>query len=145
MKRFGCILAVLTLWVSCLGWMGTEAAQASQLSLSQFPVVSPILAVEQRANRADQKLAEFGDKIDLNNSSLRDFREFRGMYPTLGKMIIANTKYKPFDSVEQVLEMPGLTEKMKSTLELYLDKFTVTPPSSILKEGDFRLNTGIYD
>jgi photosystem II PsbU protein len=125
--------------------MGVETAQASSLSLSQFPVVSPVLAVEQRRNRADEKLAEFGNKIDLNNSSLREFREFRGMYPTLAKMIIANTKDKPFESVEEVLEMPGLTEKMKETLKSYLDEFTVTPPSSILKEGDFRLNTGTYD
>jgi photosystem II PsbU protein len=145
MKRFGCILAMLSLCVSCLGWMGVETAQASPLSLSQFPVVSPILAVEQRRNRADEKLAEFGDKIDLNNSSLREFRELRGMYPTLGKMIIKYTSKKPFDSVEEVLDMPGLTEKMKATLESYLDEFTVTPPTSVLQEGDFRLNTGTYD
>lgn len=145
MKRFGCILAMLGLWVSCLGWFAVPTAQASPLSLNQFPVISPVLAVEQRTNRADQKLAEFGDKIDLNNSSLREFRELRGMYPTLGKMIIANTKKKPFDSVDQVLEMPGLTERMKGTLESYLDEFTVTPPTSVLQYGDFRLNTGTYD
>ena len=107
MKRFGCILAMLILWVSCLGSIGVETANASSLSFSQFPVVSPILAVEQRRNRADEKLAEFGNKIDLNNSSLREFREFRGMYPTLGQMIIKNTSKKPFDSVEDVLEMPA--------------------------------------
>lgn len=145
MKRFGCILAMFSLCLSCIGWMGVETAHANPLRFSQFPVVSPILAVEQRRNRADQKLAEFGDKIDLNNSSLREFRQFRGMYPTLGKMIIENTTEKPFDSVEEVLKMPGLTPKMKATLESYLDEFTVTPPTSILQEGDFRLNTGTYD
>lgn len=145
MKRFGCILAMLGLWISCLAGFGAPTAQASPIRLSQFPVISPVLAVEARRNRADEKLAEFGNKIDLNNSSLREFRELRGMYPTLGKMIIAYTDKNPLDSVEDILEMPGLTDKMKATLESYLDEFTVTPPSSILKEGNFRLNTGTYD
>jgi photosystem II PsbU protein len=104
--------------------------------------VSPILAVEERRNRADEKLGEFGEKIDLNNGSIRQFRQFRGMYPTLAKMIIDQA---PFDSVEDVLNMKGLTERQKQILESYLDEFTVTPVTSVLQEGDFRLNTGTYD
>ena len=142
MKQFGRFLALVGLLISCLGWMGHQSASAAPLSLSNFSVVSPILAVEQRRNRADEKLAEFGDKIDLNNSSIREFRQFRGMYPTLAKMIIDQA---PFDSVEEVLEMKGLTEGQKQLLESYLDEFTITPVTSVLQEGDFRLNTGTYD
>jgi photosystem II PsbU protein len=64
------------------------------------------------------------------------------MYPTLAKMIIDQA---PFDSVEDVLNMKGLTERQKQILESYLDEFTVTPVTSVLQEGDFRLNTGTYD
>ncbi len=142
MKQFGRFLALVGLLISCFGWMGHQTALAAPLSLSNFSVVSPILAVEQRRNRADEKLAEFGDKIDLNNSSIREFRQFRGMYPTLAKMIIDQA---PFDSVEEVLEMKGLTEGQKQLLESYLDEFTITPVTSVLQEGDFRLNTGTYD
>lgn len=142
MKQFGRFLAVVGLLFSCLGWMGHQSALAEPLSLSNFSVVSPILAVEQRRNRADEKLAEFGDKIDLNNSSIREFRQFRGMYPTLAKMIIDQA---PFDSVDEVLEMKGLTEGQKQLLESYKENFTITPVTSILQEGDFRLNTGTYD
>ena len=51
----------------------------------------------------------------------------------------------PFDSVEDVLEMKGLTDRQKQILETHLDEFTVTPATSVLQEGDFRLNTGTYD
>ncbi|MEA5495643.1 photosystem II complex extrinsic protein PsbU [Limnoraphis robusta] len=142
MKRFGRLLVLVGLLISCLGWVGQENAYAANLSLTQLPIVSPILAVEERRNRADEKLGEFGEKIDLNNGSIRQFRQFRGMYPTLAKMIIDQA---PFDSVEDVLNMEGLTERQKQILESYLDEFTVTPVTSVLQEGDFRLNTGTYD
>ncbi|KKD36973.1 MAG: photosystem II complex extrinsic protein PsbU [Limnoraphis robusta] len=142
MKRLGRLLVLVGLLISCLGWVGQENADAANLSLTQLPIVSPILAVEERRNRADEKLGEFGEKIDLNNGSIRQFRQFRGMYPTLAKMIIDQA---PFDSVEDVLNMEGLTERQKQILESYLDEFTVTPVTSVLQEGDFRLNTGTYD
>ncbi|MCG5061699.1 MAG: photosystem II complex extrinsic protein PsbU [Limnoraphis sp. WC205] len=142
MKRLGRLLVLVGLLISCLGWVGQENADAANLSLTQLPIVSPILAVEERRNRADEKLGEFGEKIDLNNGSIRQFRQFRGMYPTLAKMIIDQA---PFDSVEDVLNMKGLTERQKQILESYLDEFTVTPVTSVLQEGDFRLNTGTYD
>ncbi len=148
MKKLGYLLAAFILFIGCLAWGGTQKAYAIGLTFNQSPVISPILAVEQRKNLADQKKVEIGDKIDLNNSSIREFRDFRGMYPTLAKMIIKNA---PFASVEDVLDMPELskntrrTDKMKATLKKYLDQFTVTEPTSILQEGDFRLNTGTYD
>lgn len=142
MKRFGRLLVLVGLLISCLGWVGQQKADAANFSLTQLPVVSPVLAIEERVNRADEKLSEFGEKIDLNNSSIREFRQFRGMFPTIAKMIIDQA---PFDSVEDVLKMEGLTERQKQILESYLDEFTVTPVSSVLQEGDFRLNTGTYD
>lgn len=142
MKRLGRLFVLVSLLISCWGWAVPQSADAANFSFNQFPVVTPILAVEQRRNRADEKLGEFGEKIDLNNSSIREFRQFPGMFPTIATMIIDQA---PFDSVEEVMDMKGLTERQKEILSKYLDEFTVTPVSSILQEGNFRLNTGTYD
>uniref|UniRef100_UPI0034C6DF09 PsbU n=1 Tax=Arthrospira sp. FACHB-439 TaxID=153964 RepID=UPI0034C6DF09 len=93
-------------------------------------------------NKADAKLGtEFGKKLDLNNSSIREFRQYPGMFPTLAKMIIDAA---PYDSVQEVLEIPGLTDAQKEIIERYIGEFTITPVEPILQEGDFRLNTGVY-
>ncbi|MEB3887395.1 photosystem II complex extrinsic protein PsbU [Lyngbya sp. CCY1209] len=144
MKRLGQLLALLGLLVGFLGWTSPQRADAANLSFVQFPTIQPpVLAEVNRINRADKKLGtEFGDKLDLNNTSIREFRKLPGMFPTLASKIV---KEAPFDSVEEVLEMPGLTDAQKEVLERYIDEFTVTPIEPILQEGDFRLNTGTYD
>ncbi len=142
MKQIALVLAIFGL---CLGFMGLpyHQAQASNLSLTTWPYTS-ILAVESgKVNKADRKLGEIGGKkLDLNNSPLRSFRKYRGMFPTIAAKIVDNA---PYQKVEDVLEIPGLTENQKKLLEANLDKFTVTPPSDLFNEGDFRLNTGSYD
>lgn len=144
MKQLGRLLGMLVLFLGCLGWMGHQSAYAGTLNFAQFPATAPILAVEtSRRNRADAKLeTEFGKKLDLNNSAIRDFRQYRGMFPTLAKKII---QAAPFESVEEVLEIPGLTGEQKEILRANLDNFTVTPVESVFHEGDQRLNTGVYD
>ena len=64
------------------------------------------------------------------------------MFPKLGSVII---KSAPYNSVEDVLKISGLTEKQKEILQKNLDNFTVTPPESVFIEGDQRLNVGAYD
>ena len=45
------------------------------------------------ANLSDQKLGEAGEKIDLNNSSVRRFQQFPGMYPTIaGKIVVGGDR-----------------------------------------------------
>lgn len=104
---------------------------------------SPANAViSNRMNEADAKLAtEYGQKIDLNNSHIREFRELRGFYPTLAGVIIKNA---PYENVDDVLKIAGLTETQKERLQANLDKFTVTEPSKELIEGDDRINPGVY-
>ncbi|MGL5079926.1 MAG: photosystem II complex extrinsic protein PsbU [Microcoleaceae cyanobacterium] len=144
MKRFVSFLASLSLFVTCLGGFGILRADANPISMTFFNSTSPstILAVENLRNRADEKLAEVGKKIDLNNSSIREFRQFRGMFPNLAKVIIDNA---PYDSVDDVLKIPGLAKQQEDLLRANLDSFTVTPVTSVLQEGNFRLNTGTYD
>jgi len=93
-----------------------------------------------RRNVADDKIAERGEKVDLNNSSVRRFQQFPGMYPTLaGKIVLGG----PYESVDDVLSL-GLTDRQKELFEKYRDNFTVTEPSIALNEGFDRINDGQY-
>ena len=101
-----------------------------------------IFAVNDRRNAADDMYAtEFADKLDLNNSDIRSFRELRGFYPKLASLIIQNA---PYDSVEEVLSIPGLSESQKSRLESNIDRFIVKPTNAVFNEGDERYNPGLY-
>ena len=91
-------------------------------------------------NVADDKRAEWGDKVDLNNSSVRRFQNFPGMYPTLaGKIVLGG----PYEEVDDVLNL-DLTERQKELFNKYKANFTVTPPSVALNEGFDRINDGQY-
>ncbi len=91
-------------------------------------------------NIADDKIAARDGKVDLNNSSVRRFQQFPGMYPTMaGKIVLGG----PYDSVDDVLSL-DLTERQQELFEKYRDNFTVTPPSIALNEGDDRINDGQY-
>ena len=91
-------------------------------------------------NVVDDKIAERDGKVDLNNSSVRRFQQFPGMYPTMaGKIVLGG----PYDSVEDVLSL-DLTDRQKELFAKYRDNFTVTPPSIALNEGDDRINDGQY-
>ena len=136
---------MLSLLVGLMGWLGVPqpalAANASNFTWRSLP----ILAVESQAtlrNRADAKLAtEFGKKIDLNNTNVRSFQKYPGLYPTLAKKIIANA---PYESVEDVLNIEGLSDRQKEILQANLDNFAVTEVESAFTEGDDRYNNGIY-
>ncbi|WP_115017763.1 photosystem II complex extrinsic protein PsbU [Synechococcus sp. UW140] len=91
-------------------------------------------------NVADDKIAERGDKVDLNNSSVRRFQQFPGMYPTLaGKIVLGG----PYNSVEDVLSL-DLTARQKELFSKYRDNFTVTDPAIAQNEGFDRINDGQY-
>lgn len=145
MKRLIRLLTMLSLLVGLMGWLGVSqpalAANASNFTWRSVP----ILAVESQAtlrNRADAKLAtEFGKKIDLNNTNVRSFQKYPGLYPTLAKKIIANA---PYENVEDVLSIEGLSDRQKEILQANLDNFAVTEVESAFNEGDDRYNNGIY-
>jgi photosystem II PsbU protein len=137
------LLTVFSLLLGCWGWLGTtQTAQAVSLQSFLAPQV-PVLAVEfERLNQADAKLAtEFGKKIDLNNTNVRAFQQYPGLYPTLAKKIIKNA---PYSKVEDVLNLPGLSDRQKQTLQANFDNFTVTELEPAFNEGDERFNNGIY-
>ena len=142
MKKIGLLLTIFSLCLGCLGLVPSDKAHAGNLNLTTWPSAS-ILAVESgKVNNADKKLGEIGEKLDLNNSPLRSFRKYRGMFPTIAAKIV---KKAPYEKVEDVLGTPGLTEDQKKLLKANLKNFTVTPRADVYNEGDYRLNTGSYD
>jgi photosystem II PsbU protein len=123
MKALVRILAVVLVVFSCFSYGGQASANTS-------------------LNPMDVKLTtEYGKKIDLNNSDIRDFRELRGFYPNLASKIIKNA---PYEEVDDVLNISGLSATQQTRLQANLDKFTVTEPSKELIEGDDRINPGVY-
>jgi photosystem II PsbU protein len=136
------LFAVLVLVVGCWGFAGQQQAIASSLS-NAVGQSSSILATEaQLRNRADDKLdTEFGQKIDINNTNVRAFRKYAGMYPTLARKVVDNA---PYQKVEDIFDIPGLSERQKQTLQSNLDNFAVTEVSTVYTEGGDRINNGIY-
>ncbi|MGK7899634.1 MAG: photosystem II complex extrinsic protein PsbU [Xenococcus sp. (in: cyanobacteria)] len=138
MKRLVSIFAILLLVIGSWGFSGVTTAEAADFSIFSLQT-SPILAA--RRNAADDKLSEIQGKVDLNNSDVRDFRNLRGFYPTLAGKII---KYAPYNEIEDVLEIPGLSETQLKRLQANLDNFVVTDPSLVFNAGDDRINPGVY-
>ncbi|ERN40339.1 photosystem II protein (PsbU) [Rubidibacter lacunae KORDI 51-2] len=119
----------------------TQAATA--LNLGDFNSTSfPILAQAGGQNAADAKREAIGNKIDLNNTNLRQFRKLRGFYPTLARKVILNA---PYENVEDVLEIEDLSDSQRQRLEASIGEFVVTPPADVYIEGGDRLNNGIYN
>lgn len=136
MKRFLGILAALLLIVGAWGF--APAAQASETGL--FTIQSPTLLA--RVNTADAKRTELvRGKLDLNNSDVREFRRLRGFYPSLASKIIQNA---PYNSVEDVLEIPGLSPSQAERLQANLDEFFVTDVEASMNAGGDRYNPGLY-
>ncbi|MBE9012610.1 photosystem II complex extrinsic protein PsbU [Pseudanabaenaceae cyanobacterium LEGE 13415] len=134
MKRLIRFLAALSLVVGCLGWVSQAAIAAN------FNGVT-VLAAEYRNVVEDKMATEFGKKLDLNNTNVRAFRQLPGLYPTLAGLIVKNA---PYESVEDVLNIPGLSDKQKEILQANMDNFVATEVSKELVEGGDRYNNGIY-
>ncbi|MDJ0596426.1 MAG: photosystem II complex extrinsic protein PsbU [Pleurocapsa sp. MO_226.B13] len=136
MKRVVSILAALLLVVGSVGF--ASAAQASEMGV--FNLESPVLLA--RVNTADAKRRELvKGKLDLNNSDVREFRQLRGFYPTLASKIIQNA---PYENVEDVLDIPGLSDTQLERLQANLDKFVVTDVAASMNAGGDRYNPGLY-
>jgi len=155
MKRFLNWILIVSLVVVSIGGLVTPQSawalpfpETTRVSASTF-LLKPtaLLAAEAEGaesirNVMDDKLStEFGKKIDLNNTNVRAFLRYPGLYPTLAGLIIQNA---PYEKVEEVLEIPNLTSRQKEILEKNLKNFTVTEPEAALVEGGDRFNNGIY-
>ena len=89
-------------------------------------------------NVVDDKIAEREGKVDLNNSSVRRFQQFPGMYPTMaGKIVLGG----PYDSVDDVLSL-DLPERQQELFVKYRDNSTATPPSIAPNAGADPIHDG---
>ena len=142
MKRFISLLAVVCLAVGAALGIGVNTpVQAADRSSQFTATVAPVLAEEVR-NAAEDKLSNpFGETLDVNNANVRAFLEFPGMYPTIAGKVVQNA---PYDSVEDVLEIPGLSDREKEIIQMHIDRLVVTDPETALVEGGDRYNNGIY-
>lgn len=138
MKRFASIFAAVLMTLSAMVFGANSPVQAGELNVFTLPT-TPILA--ERRNAADAKLGEIQGKVDLNNSDVRDFRSLRGFYPNLASKIIKNA---PYENVEDVLDIAGLSERQIERLQANLDNFVVTDVSDVMNAGDDRYNPGVY-
>lgn len=143
MKRLVGVLMGVALFLLGLGWLAMpQPAIAASLNAMTVRFVPVLAAEENIRNVMDDKLAtEFGEKIDLNNTNVRAFMRYPGLYPTLARQIVKNA---PFEKLDDVLDMPGLTERQKDVLKDNFKNFTVSPPVDALVEGADRFNNGIY-
>ncbi len=140
-RRFFNLVLGIALVISCWAGLGfTQPAAAHSLMFENLNNNNYLLS-EVLPNAADKKLGEIGRKIDLNNSSVLTFRRYRGLYPTLARKIISNA---PFNTVEDVLNMPGLSDREIDILKANLENFVVTPSEPALIEGGDRINPGVY-
>lgn len=125
LSRFVILIVLL---VSCLGWMGMAPNANAAIFNSER---SNLIAIT-NGDRLDIKLGtEFGKKIDLNNTNVRAFQQYPGLYPTLAKKIIKNAPYR---KVEDVLNIAGLSDRQKEIIQANFENFTVTELESIFDE-----------
>lgn len=136
MKRFLGVITALLVIVGSLGF--ASVAQASDMSI--FNVHSSTLLA--RVNTADAKRKELiRGKLDLNNSDVREFRKLPGFYPNLASKIIQNA---PYNNVQDVLNIPGLSETQAERLQANLDEFFITDVEASMTAGGDRYNPGLY-
>ncbi|NJL47314.1 MAG: photosystem II complex extrinsic protein PsbU [Leptolyngbyaceae cyanobacterium SM2_5_2] len=142
MKRLvGLVIAIGVL----VGWLGgfgvAQPAWATPWNSSLNPSLT-LMVERPGGNAVDAKLGtEYGAKLDLNNANVQNFRKFPGLYPTLARKILLNA---PYESVEDVLDIPGLSEQQIDLLRANLDNFAATVPDPALVEGADRFNNGVY-
>ena len=137
MKRFFGLLMALSLVFGTL----LSSAQPAVAGILDRGVVL-LAETELPRNAIDDKLTtEYGYKLDVNNTNVAAFRKYRGLFPTIAGKIIRNA---PYDDLEDILEIPGLSDVEQSRIRENMDVFTISPPNPALVEGDDRYNNGAY-
>ncbi len=137
------LVGLLVALAVLLGWVSSPALAQPISGAGVAPLEAMVwLAEAPLQNAVDAKLkTEYGAKLDLNNANVQGFRKFPGLYPTLARKILLNA---PYDSVDDVLDLPGLSDQQIDILRTNLDNFTVTLTDSALVEGGDRFNNGVY-
>lgn len=139
MKRLlGLLIALSVVLGGVMGWPvnAARAATGQVFSNPSLPLVAEL------RNAVDDKLSTaYGSKLDINNANVQAFTKYPGLYPTIAGKIVQNA---PYESIDELLEIPGLSDREKALIEANLDEFGITPPDPALVEGADRFNNGVY-
>ena len=127
MKRLGIWLSIFCLMLaSYLGLFGwTQSSLAEEVDISSIRILAA--KMETPLNLC----AESNVKIDLNNANINAFTDCPGFYPTLARLIIANS---PYQKVEDVLNIPDLRDRQKALLQANLKSFEVAESTVPLEQ-----------
>jgi photosystem II PsbU protein len=125
MKRLIRWLSMVSLvFMSCFGFLGwTQPVAARNIDIQ--PVKILVAQPELTRIGYEPLCPALGEKIDLNNANIIAFKNCPGFYPNLAKLIVKNG---PYQKVEDVLEIPGLSDRQQELLKAQFDTFKVTPP-----------------
>ncbi|CAN8077128.1 unnamed protein product [Agarophyton chilense] len=125
------------------------AADSQPPKLSRRQLITRALAAAAlvslpSASRAEREYPNVGflggsDIIDINNANVRAYQKFRGFYPTLAGLIASNG---PYSSVDDLYELPGLTDAMKASLDEYKEKLVALRPTPEYVID--KINNGLY-
>lgn len=128
MKRRIRWLSVLgVILVSCLGLLLCGWVQPVGAVTLGSPSVGLVAEAMNLSDVADDSVCpDFEQKIDLNNANIVAFTDCRGFYPTLASLIV---QHAPYETVEDVLTIPGLSDRQKTLLKSQLKNFMVTEPT----------------
>jgi hypothetical protein len=84
---------------------------------------------------------ELDPKIDVNNTILRNYRRIPGFYPTLARKLVQNA---PYDSLEDMLNIPELTEQQKNLIQENASNFEFSEYEAGRYQLENRINQGYY-
>jgi photosystem II PsbU protein len=144
-------LVAIGILVSSLLFGNVQPAAAAGTQVGGQQVVNQLLSQsvllanaggKELRNSIDDKLAtDYGNKIDVNNTNIASFRKFRGLYPTIAGKVVSNA---PYNSIEDVLDIPGLSQVERDRLKQNIGIFSISAPDPALVEGADRFNNGVY-
>lgn len=124
----------------------SEGRTVTRRALLSIVGAAAVAAILGRAGSASARIDYEGvpylggsDKIDVNNANVRAYKKMPGMYPTAAKKIVQGA---PYNSPDDILKNPELTESEKESIKKYMDRFLTLPPQSeyVLDQ----VNNGIY-
>mmetsp|Transcript_13157 Transcript_13157/g.29657 ORF Transcript_13157/g.29657 Transcript_13157/m.29657 type:complete len:226 (+) Transcript_13157:74-751(+) len=127
----------------CCGCCKPKGTGASLVGGFSAAAAAAVVGISSAANAmVDYSgLAYLGgsDKVDINNANVQAYRQFPGLYPTIAGLIGSHGPYK---SVQDVYNVPGMTEPMKSVLKQYEGNLVCFPadPAYFID----RVNNGLY-
>ena len=116
----------LKIWLSifCLILVGCWGLpNQTQSSLAGGFDIQPVRILAAKTETPIPLCAESNVKIDLNNANANAFTDCPGFYPNLARLIIENS---PYQQVEDVLNIPDLSDRQQDLLRANLNSFQVT-------------------